>query len=273
MTALDLRRQDIQSAFNQVHPSVQPAIKSLVDGVSSILGINLNKLVLIGSAIRNDFAPEISDVDVVILVNVQPNRVSRELFDLKQKLEISYSIDCQFAVPERVNVERWSEFELCWQGKISKGVTLFDSGNDFSSYRIPREQAKKEVVAHYLIQSDQWLKRSLLYQTEDFPLLSEWEACRAVCRTLQAALLRYEIDPSPKALRWNLRGLFEAAEKVCDGLEAARAFLDKLPPDLALQEKGEVLCSEDPAPRKAHVKSVCANAKKLITACKRGLNE
>lgn len=259
--------------MNRIHPSVQPAISTLVDGVSSILGGNLSKLVLIGSAIRNDFDPETSDVDVVILVNVQPNRISRELFDLKQMLENRFSVECQFAIPERVHVERWAEFELCWQGKVSNGVTLFDSGNDFSSYRIPREQAKKEVVAHYMIQSDQWLKRSLLYQADDFPLLSEWEACRAACRALQAVLLRYEIDPSPKTLRWNIRGLFETAAEVCDGLDVARAGLGKLPPDLALQEKGEVLCSDDPAPRKAHVKSVCANAKKLITACKRGLNE
>lgn len=259
--------------MSRTHPSVQPAIQTIVEGFTAILGTNLSKIVLLGSAIRDDFDPAISDVDVAILVNVPPSQIFTSVLDLKLKLEDEFSIDCQFAIRERIAIERWCEFELAWEGKVTRGETIFDSGDDLVRYRLTRDEAKMEIIEHYIAQADLWLQRGLNNRDDDFRRLAEWEACRATCRALQAVLLQNDIDPSPKSMRWNIRSLFDAAATACNRLQSVHPYLEKLPPELALQEKGSVLLSDEPQPARQHVRSVFSRSKKIIAACKRGIDE
>jgi predicted nucleotidyltransferase len=259
--------------MNRIHPFVQPAIRTVVKELTDSIGENLSKVVLIGSAIRRDFDPKTSDVDVVILTNVPCREINFDKYDLDLHLPDELALDFQFTIREEAAVEQWSEFELSWEGKVRSGVILYDSGSDLSSQRLPREDAKKGVIAHYLVQSDRWFRRSLSDAKFNFPLIAEWQACRAACRSLQALLLRHDIDPSPKSLRWNIPGLFDVATQACDRLEHARQYLGKLPADLAFQEMSSVFTSDDPQPAKRHVRSVISNARKLISACKRGIDD
>jgi len=262
--------------MNQIHHLVIPAVPMLVDGVVDVFGEALSRMVLLGSAIRDDFSPETSDVDVAILI-VDPPFADvfprQDLLRLKRDIAASCNLNVEFSIRQDSEIERWSEFELCWEGQAARGIVLIEAEQPVDQFKLPRDQAKLEVVTHFLCQSDKWLKRASGYRTDDLRLMASWEASRATCRALQAVMLRYEVDPSPKATRWDIRWLFDSAVSVSPSIETTRPRLANLDTRLALQEKIDILLHDGPEPSLRVVGKTLSSAKRIITACKRGIND
>jgi predicted nucleotidyltransferase len=264
-----------QNKFGHIHTLAIPAVPLLVDGIFDLFGANLSRLVVFGSAIRDDFDPETSDIDVAILLNHLPDDAHAGLSGLQCSIKDKLNLNVQFAIQLCAVVDRWANFELCWEGKVASGHVLIHSVEPSMYAPLDRDLVKAEVINNYLRQASQWHRRGLCYLIDDgLPILSEWEACRSACRALQAVLLRGEIDPSPKSIRWSLGTLFEQAVAADPRLEAVRSEVNGLNHSLASQEMADVLVMKNEANHGLrHFKSALSRAKRVISACRKIIND
>lgn len=252
----------------RVHPVVAPHVPFIVDSIVEIMGDNLGKVVLLGSAIRQDFDPSTSDVDIVVLTETPIDRFPLPLLHLADEMSICFDLRTSFAIRSREEIERWSAFDLCWEGQVSRGITLIEAEHLQEFQHLPREEAKAEVIAHYLDQADAWIRKAEGFQTDTLRQLAVWEAGRSACRSLQAFLLFHEMDPSPKPGRWNISSLFERSVTADQELESIRKDILAQNEALVLQEKIDVLSNEETIPCLRRVRRSITGARRVITECK-----
>jgi len=180
-----------------------------------------------------------SDVDIGALVSSYPEEWSFEkAVDFKTAINSSQArAECY--VVDRKKVERWREFELCYEGQVMRGHVLYDANRQFEGEVLPRQAAKDEVVRHYFWQARQWIEKGkmhLKYCNDGgyrFPDEVLWESCRGACRCLHAVLTQHEIDFTPRVLRWNLPALSKKARKLEPALEKVAPYIEGLPKDVA----------------------------------------
>lgn len=254
----------------RVHPVVAPHVPFIVDSIVEIMGDNLGKVVLLGSAIRQDFDPLTSDVDIAVLAEAPVGRlIMMPMLHLADEMSICFDIKVSFAVRSREEIERWSAFDLCWEGQVSRGITLIEAEHLQKFQQLAREEAKAEVIAHYQSQADAWLKNAESFQTAEYRQLAVWEAGRAACRSLQAFLLFHEIDPSPKPSRWNVTSLFKMATSADDEMNSLHKEISSQNEKVTLQEKIDVLSDEEPVPSLRRVRGSITGARRIVAECKR----
>ena len=76
---------------------IEKILIEYVNGISKIVGNNLDKIILFGSYARNTQSQneEISDIDIMILLNVEEDKIK----DIEDKiLDYSYDIDLKYNV-------------------------------------------------------------------------------------------------------------------------------------------------------------------------------
>ncbi len=257
-----------------IHPVVAPHVPFIVDSIVEILGDDLGKIILLGSATRDDFDPSSSDVDIAVLTEAPVGRlIVMPMLHLADEMSICFDIKVSFAVRNREEIERWSVFDLCWEGQVARGIPLVEAEHLQEFPQLPRDEAKSEVIAHYLSQADAWLKIAESYQTAEYRQLAVWEAGRAACRSLQAFLLLNEIDPSPKPGRWNVKALFELAIAVDKDMESIRTDISAQNAKVILLEKIDVLSDEVPVPSLRRVRRAFAGAHRVIADCKQRIGQ
>lgn len=256
-----------------IHPVVAPHVPFIVDSIVEIFGDNLGKVVLLGSATRDDFDPSTSDVDIAVLTEAPIDRFPLPLLHLADEMSICFDIKVSFAVRNREDIERWSAFDLCWEGQVARGIPLVEAEHLQEFPQLPRAEAKAEVIAHYLAQANAWISKAEGYQTDTLRQLAVWEAGRAACRSLQAFLLFHEIDPSPKPSRWSVLSLFEQAVTADKELESIRKDISAQDEASVLQEKFDVLSNEEPIPTIQRVRRSISGAHRVIAECKRRIGK
>lgn len=197
-------------------------------------GDELDRVILHGSATRPEhFRPAESDLDVVILLNDGASRPDcgayRSFADLvSDQFPGGPWKKIDTAVCNRSSVERFRNFDMCFEGRVIRGIAFFDSGTDYAGEVLNAQDAKTEVVEKYLGQSWIWIARTNCYLDS-----APWSAARSACRALHALLLRDDIDVSSKPLRWDLEGLYGLALSKHPELEGVRDHIQRIPKGLA----------------------------------------
>lgn len=189
------------------------ALAELVAAARSAYGEQLRRVVLHGSLVRGGFTDD-SDIDVVVMVSAEARieyAINNEIRSAITDQDIRSRIELDVSVIDKY--ERYRLFDLCYHGRVCSGRVIFDSGKPYEGIRLSREEARIEVVGHYLAQAQEWLESGVSAVNGKALCTARHEAARAACRALHALLVFLECDPSPKRVRWSLRRLCAMASK------------------------------------------------------------
>lgn len=193
---------------------LEPYIPAIIEAAKSQYDANLARVILHGSAVRGGFNAN-SDIDLAVLLY----DVSRYKSECTETLRNAIPVDSAvyyLLSPHTTSidaVERYRNFDLCYEGRVCAGMVLYDDGRPFGGVRLTYEEARREIIDHYLTQAEQWLEEASNAANISTPW-ARFEAGRASCRALHAVLVAHGVDPSPKLLRWNLRRLHRSAAKL-----------------------------------------------------------
>ena len=217
-----------------VLPEAAQILPQIAEFARAHFGDGLAQVILHGSATRPEsFHPAESDLDVVILLNDGATRPDcgeyRDFSDLVTKRFPGgpwKKIDT--VVCNRSSVERFRNFDMCFEGQVIRGKVFFDSGMGYAGEVLNAQDAKSEIVEKYLGQSWTWIARTSIFLDS-----APWSAARSACRALHALLLRDDMDISSKPLRWDLEGLYGLALSNHPELEGIRGHIERIPKGLA----------------------------------------
>ncbi len=204
----------------------------IADMAQEYFGEILEQVILHGSgAYPEKFREGNSDLDISIVLS-DAHRNSLSFWDFVDLVNEQFpngpwkKVDM---VPNtRASIERRRNFELCYEGQVTRGIVYYDCGKDFIGEVLSYDAARADVVSKYISQAWRWVTLTTPNMES-----ATWSACRSACRALHALLVNHEIDVSPRALRWNLPALYMAAVCLYPELETVRQFVYRLPENLA----------------------------------------
>ena len=215
-----------------VPASVSAILPALTEIILSNFGEIADRIILHGSATDETlFRPGSSDIDLFVLYSAKSSPHGNPGYAELRKYANTLSgpwtkIEITFINRERI--ERYRNFELCYEGRACSGLILYDANRPHTYPTLSREAARDEVSEQYMFRTWRWLSQD----TPDSKWAS-WSACRAACSAFHAILIRHDIDISPKSFRWNLPALFAVATQYHPELNKLAHFVETLPVDLA----------------------------------------
>lgn len=126
-----------------IHPLVAPHAKAIVAALTTRVE-GIGRIVLLGSASSGgEFDPETSDIDIAILFDDKPHGKQHAIAEAGNELRRILPAMPQFSVLTTSQVERWRNFELCYEGQVAAGVVLFADERKFDGLVLSRGEAKK----------------------------------------------------------------------------------------------------------------------------------
>jgi predicted nucleotidyltransferase len=192
-------------------------------------GENIAQIILHGSATeKTQFSPGSSDVDIVIIVTGSVSLIRQVCIrSYAETLDGTWTkVGITFLLLERI--ERLKNFELCYEGRVSRGLILYDANHISTHPTLSRDEARNEVSNHYMERAWWWLSSTMPDDKR-----TTWSACRAACSAFHSILIRHDTDIAPKYLRWNLPSLFAAAIEHYPSLAKLAPHIETLPVDIA----------------------------------------
>jgi predicted nucleotidyltransferase len=225
-------------------------------------GEDLDLVILHGSAVHpENFREGGSDLDVAIVLNNEERQEKRPSWEFRDLVVERFPNGpwsrIETVIRPRAAIERVGRnFELCYEGQVARGVRYYDAGKEFVGEVLSRDAARSEVALKYIEQAWRWVST-----TQPDVSDTAWFACRSACRAMHALLVNYEIDVSPKALRWNLTALYEGAASIHPELEGVRQFIEWLHDGLAQYADPPYEDSDDDDPE-----ATISNRRRLIAA-------
>lgn len=211
-------------------------VAHILDAVHNVVGDRLERVILYGSYVWGGRQPG-SDIDVAIL---HAEGVKVSLLDLAKAIGHDYD-DIQFYVAEARKVDSRRRFRICMDAKIANdGLAIFDSGRRFES--LDADRAGAEVVNERFRQSAAAILHALRGDRKlsrgkpgdaDIPTFTAMTVAKqslfAAVFGLHSYLLAHDIDPSPKALRWSVANLLDAAAWINPSWRARKPDATSLP--------------------------------------------
>ena len=269
-----------------IHPAIADSLPALVAAIRDHLGDRLARIVLFGSAIRDDFTAR-SDIDVAVMLATEESPSAEDLNLLDKAACAALPPDLEYrlemVVRPRSHFERCAAFPVCFEGQVMhRGCILYDDGRPCTEERLTGEAVRRRAVQWSLdvaasdLHAAEILAAGLTPDT--YGRLSVLHLrIRACCHALQAILLWHGVDPSPRALRWNVQALYRAAAARESRLLPLGADMDDLPPDLTMidQESLARRVIEDPESlcQMAIADTVSRMSTRCIERCREILSE
>lgn len=242
----------------------------------------IERVYLIGSGTDTmKYRPGESDLDIVVLYSGMTPPWGALLHDINKQFPGSW-LKLEILLESVDSTVPLSSYECAFEYRVMHGELLFDAGNTVTAMPLPRDEAKARTILAYARTARTWHRLAEHYKTTRYQQhMSAWKACCAACRALHAVITLADIEFSPKALRWNLRALHDAALGVDPSLNSIATTVAELPRDLAqmrmdeiddmdmnrnLQDEGE----EVPLP--AAYATAIENSQAIIDACHKVLS-
>lgn len=229
------------------YPEVAMITQELTAMILEAIPEHVDRVILHGSTIDGRFREGESDVDIAVLMNGRPEKFSfMTMHDIEEAINERFKgswkrIEIVFLQSD--NVMKYQNFASCYFGSmISKGIDLYNSGRTISVEPLPFEDAKKVTIDSYINQAWTWVADARMaisyysgvtsaFHTEK----SDWHACRAVSRILQAIILQNDRDDhlQGKSCRWDLQKQFTAVVESHPELIDLKPLIDALPQSVA----------------------------------------
>ena len=223
--------------MKKVVPAVEDVIPQLVRSIRFHLGSeSVSKIVLYGSAIDADsFREGESDLDVAVIL--MPDAPINDFNAYKQIEAIKAEVTgvwrrLDIHLHKSGSLERLANYELCFQGRVCQGITLFDAGHVpvVLTEVLSRDDARGEICSSHLKLAMAKLMTMMSLDS------AAWSYCRAICSVFHALLIVKDVDMSPKSIRWNLVALLAETVKHYPLLAKLKKYIDVLPKNLAQQD-------------------------------------
>ena len=223
--------------MKKMNSEVASIIEKLVQSILFHLGeASVSKVILYGSATdAASFREGESDLDVAVLLMptatlndfnacTQIEKIKAEIVGVWRRLDIQ--------LHKCGSIERYRNFELCFQGQVYKGVTLYDAGHPVVTAHevLTREAAQLEISRGHI----RFAFAQLL--TIAYTNSAAWSYCRACCSLFHALLALKDVDVSPKAIRWDMDALLAKVVMYYPRLVSLEKHIALLPKGIAQQD-------------------------------------
>lgn len=231
-----------------IHSLIAPHIETICRELRTRID-GIRRIVLLGSATNGKaFDTDTSDVDIAIVMDEIPREIWRLVGEAGHEIYRDLPAIPQISVLTTDKVQRWQNFELSYEGRVAAGVLLFDSGRRRDGIVLSREQARAEVVDHYISQATHWLRIARKDRNTTYIRFAEFESSRATCRAFHALLVAKDTDPSPKNIRWHLPELLRIASNIYDIPNRVTNAALAIPADIKGDSRWTLEYIDDPAP-------------------------
>ncbi len=223
--------------MKKIVPAVEDVIPRLVQSIRFHLGeASVSKIVLYGSAIdAGSFREGESDLDVAVIL--MPDALINDFNAFKQIEVIKAEVTgvwrrLDIHLHKSGSLERLANYELCFQGRVCQGITLFDAAHVpvVLTEVLNRDDARDEICRGHLKLAMAKLMTMMSLDS------AAWSYCRAICSVFHALLIVKDVDLSPKSIRWNLDALLAETVKHYPNLAKLKKYIDVLPKNLAQQD-------------------------------------
>lgn len=105
----------------------QEMIKELIEGLCSIFGETIYKIILYGSVAQNTATKE-SDIDVAILLDREiPVAYRRAFLEFAADLDLKYERVFSIIDIERTNMEKWGDVLPFYKNIQKEGIVLWEA--------------------------------------------------------------------------------------------------------------------------------------------------
>lgn len=122
------------NAFLEMPEKFRVTVKGFVKRYEEFLGENLLSVIIFGSVVKNR-AKAWSDIDILIIVKTQPNKLSRKIHDISSEISDVFSQTSEeHFYTEREFSEAYGIGDDFLVNVMRDGVIIFDRDNFFSEY-------------------------------------------------------------------------------------------------------------------------------------------